>query len=475
MNKRSAIVISLIAVLAVVAVMITVYVMFGQNEQKAIPVDDTVSISQDDQREIYYDAMGRLDSIGNMRYRYTCSQRFTFPDSVNEELVTADVQFIGRGGEEPEYYARFNNGDEDFICAYSDGVGYSDESGAAHRSAMSETDFADYLSDHMLDDSDTEFETVTVTELEGGGYSCTASGADKLPESLADALFILGAEDVKIGEYNKTAQIDKLGRLSGQTTYIKLSMKRWGKPVGCEVSCVIDYDSVGERFTMDAPDAEGYTDIGDIRGSMLMLDAYDSFYSRSYTSDYTTSFVCRDGDQEYSIKLGYSGEVTQDKAYTADDTTNISYKTRERTSDTERTTSFSDGVLAITENGEAFNQEIDTDTARSTYYYLLTDHRPNISDISSVTVTDRGDTYEIEYLYTDDAARKLCQTVLTTVGEDDSGMAVNSDNYSIKAAKGNMTVGKENNTLLRHEISVSAEFDEKITVSFDHALNMSIT
>jgi hypothetical protein len=132
-------------------------------------------------------------------------------------------------------------------------------------------------------------------------------------------------------------------------------------------------------------------------------------------------------------------------------------------------------VLAITENGEASNQKIDTETARSTYYYLLTDHQPDITDISSVTVTDQGDRYEIEYLYTDDAARRLCQTVLTTVGEDDSGMAVNSENYTINASKGSMTVGKENHTLIRHEISVSAEFDEKITVSFDHALNMSIT
>ncbi len=462
MKKRLPLIISAaVAVLAAASVLTVRYISArrqaaAETMENAAPAEDV--FDADAQREAYYSAAAKPGSMSYCRYNEDMTVLVKYPDREETESLSGLVKTINRGKDDPRYYVSFTDGEGTSEYWYLNGTACCRRDGESVRAKTEETDFGDYIDGKIFLALGEDFYKVEAVKNKDGTCSVTFDGLPRIPDSVTRMFTDRGMTDLRLGGFSGSAKIDSKGRLSEQSAVLKLSMKKAGEDVTAEYSSHVKFESPGQKFTMPPPDVSGFKDIGSIFAPELISRAYENLAWSSETASYSTEYKSRDTakDTEYSIGMSYEAEISRRNGFFAKDSTDIHFKLKKNDSTVTRTTSYTGGVLTTVSGSSTSTKEMTDDAARSAYYHKLLDDVPQSGDIEYYDLTDNGESWEIGYRYTEKRAKEFCQTVRTTVIADRDGIALNSDECTVREASGVIRIDKDTGMLLGHDINVNA-------------------
>ncbi len=468
-------------VLALLLAAILAFAICGCDSDKSTDVDDVFGddsvLSTEEQRQIYYDAVSKTDSMPYVWYEVFLSEEIVGQMDQNVNTRSVQIKTIDSGTNDARYSADYSDGDNSFSYFYSNGSVYSDESGEMYNAPMTENEFCDYMAEQVVLVTGAEFTDVTASENEDGTYAVSLSGMDSIPEALAKHFYKSGVTGLKLRSVTGEALVSEKGYLLDNSVNFELEMNLNGEAVTARYNTQVSYENVGQRFTITLPD-ENYIKVDDIRAPILLENAYSNIYGRSYNAYYESLYSYNGDSDDYSMKLDYDLDVLENsEGFEASDETIIKYDTISSGRTVKRSSQYNDGIHTKINKSSTSETEMTDASARSQYFQMIMDYEPDIEVFKTINIRDMGSYYEIEYEYTEEGTILYCQNVLTALIEDQNGIAVHSEKYTIDVSSGTIKVDRNMETLISHEIEIKAVFvedDQELNVGFEHSLTVEM-
>lgn len=452
----------------------------GCDSEKPVDLDDdsdeTIVLSEEEQRELYYNAVNKTKSAAYLWYDAEVSETWNYPSEETTETSAVQVKVIDAGSGDARYSALYTVGNDSFEYFYSNGSICSNESGEMYKSPMSEDEFCDYITEQMFLPLGEEFTDVAAAVSDDGTYTASLRGMNEIPEALAKHFYKAGASGLSLKNVTGSACVSESGYLLDNSVTFELTMNVNGQAVSVEYGVEINYQNLGHKFTVTLPDDEACMAIENIRTPLLIKEAYSNIFGRSYNASYKTLYSCNEDD--YSMELNYNLAVSElGNGFASSDETVIDYDTVSRGRTVKRSSQYENGIqINTTKSGES-ETEMTDESARNHYFKMLLDYETDLDVFKVLSVRDMGSFYEIKYEYTDEGTKLYCQNVLTVLIEDQEGMAVHSEKYTVQTSGGTIRVDKNTETLTGHDINIAAVFEEDgedLAVVFEHSLTVDV-
>ncbi len=417
--------------------------------------------------ELYQQAIEKLEQLSSFSFDYQITQKQSYAGEISEESYEGSVKYTdyGRDSVKQETVYRKNGDTEQTTDRYIDGYYYRENADRKYRAELALKDFQEQ-DGRIRIITPSLYQNIETSKAKDGTVSVIFQNAN-------------GYESWYAGDAASETK-----PMQFETISASASIAPDGSLISCKYECQMDYGllsrqfqyeyhvtSTGEVLNIVLPsDADNYKllDYIDAPAEELLTGAYRALKeSTSMKINYQNYFYSEiDGRSVHEINTLLMGGTGKD--FTASQY--YQYMTEDGEEYTYEET-YIDGTLVSAENGESpVKTVVSAEDVYNVYFDAAAFFVLLGSEFVNPKVTDAGDSWIVDYTYSEEGAEFLSETLSEYLYGDKKFLAEACESVNTEVATGYMSFDKMTHMPLAHVIQYNGTIlyeGETYAIGFD--------